>query len=72
VRTGIEELEILRRAYAKQVMAAAGVDDPRVEAAFVAVRREDLLGHSLWSIVRWSRGYGNPRWTLQRVDTDLI
>jgi len=56
VRTGIEELEILRRAYAKQVMAAPGVDDPRVEAAFVAVRREDLLGHSLWSIVRWSRG----------------
>jgi protein-L-isoaspartate(D-aspartate) O-methyltransferase len=38
------ELDIVRRAYAKQVMAAAGVEDPRVEAAFAAVRREDFLG----------------------------
>ena len=31
------ELKIIRRAYAKQVAAAAGVEDPRIEAAFAAV-----------------------------------
>jgi hypothetical protein len=31
------ELKIIRRAYAKQVTAAAGVGDPQVEAAFAAV-----------------------------------
>jgi hypothetical protein len=38
------ELKIIRRAYAKQVKAAAGVGDPQVEAAFAAVAREDFLG----------------------------
>jgi protein-L-isoaspartate(D-aspartate) O-methyltransferase len=50
------ELDIVRRAYAKQVMAAAGIDDQRVEAAYAAVRREDFLGPGPWSIVRRS-GY---------------
>ena len=51
------ELQIVRRAYAKQVMAASGVQNSRVEAAFAAVRREDFLGPGPWAIVRWSRGY---------------
>jgi protein-L-isoaspartate O-methyltransferase len=51
------ELEIIRRAYAKQVMAAAGVVDRRIEAAFAAVKREDFLGRGPWQIVRWGRGY---------------
>src|SRR5438067_9459833 len=34
------ELKIIRRAYAKQVTAAAGVGEPQVEAAFAAVVRE--------------------------------
>jgi hypothetical protein len=38
------ELKIVRRAYAKQVTAAADVGDPRVAAAFAAVAREDFLG----------------------------
>jgi hypothetical protein len=38
------ELKIIRRAFAKLVMAAGGVSDPRVEAAFAAVAREDFLG----------------------------
>jgi hypothetical protein len=38
------ELKIIRRAYGKQVTAAAGVGDPQVEAAFAAVAREDFLG----------------------------
>jgi hypothetical protein len=47
------ELRIIRRAFAKQVMAACGVGDPRVEAAFAAVAREDFLGPGPWQIVRW-------------------
>jgi protein-L-isoaspartate(D-aspartate) O-methyltransferase len=38
------ELAIVRRAYTKQIMAAAGVSDRRVEAAFAAVRSEAFLG----------------------------
>jgi protein-L-isoaspartate(D-aspartate) O-methyltransferase len=51
------ELDIIRRAYAKQVMAAAGVADRRIEAAFATVRREDFLGPGPWQVVRWERGY---------------
>src|SRR5215470_12058869 len=45
-----EELAIVRRAYAKQMLAAFGVTDPRVEAAFAAVRREAHLGPGPWPI----------------------
>jgi protein-L-isoaspartate(D-aspartate) O-methyltransferase len=51
------ELGIVRRAYAKQIMAAAGVRDRRVETAFASVRREDFLGRGPWPILRWGRGY---------------
>src|SRR5437763_12854112 len=56
------KLEIIRQAYAKRVMAAAGVADRRIETAFAAVRREDFVGRGPWQIVRWdnlslSRGY---------------
>jgi protein-L-isoaspartate(D-aspartate) O-methyltransferase len=51
------ELRIVRRAYAKQIMAAAGVADRRVEAAFAAVPREDFLGRGPWQILRWGQGY---------------
>ena len=51
------ELKIIRRAYAKQVTAAASVGDPQVEAAFAAVAREDFLGPGPWHIVRWGGGY---------------
>jgi len=51
------ELKIIRRAYAKQVTAAAGVGDPQVEAAFAAVAREDFLGPGPWHIVRWGGSY---------------
>ena len=51
------KLKIIRQGYAKRVMAAAGVADRRVEAAFAAVRREDFLGSGPWQILRWGRGY---------------
>jgi protein-L-isoaspartate(D-aspartate) O-methyltransferase len=51
------DLDIVRRAYAKQIMASFGVSDRRIEAAFASVKREDFLGRGPWQIVRWSRGY---------------
>jgi protein-L-isoaspartate(D-aspartate) O-methyltransferase len=50
-------LAIIRRAYAQQIMAAAGVADQRVEAAFATVLREHFLGPGRWPILRWGRGY---------------
>src|ERR1700732_5164520 len=38
-------------------MAAGGVRAPRVEAAFAAVTRENLLGPGPWHIARWGGGY---------------
>jgi len=46
------ELVIVRRAYAKQILAAAVVGDERLETAFSVVRREDFLGPGPWQIVR--------------------
>jgi len=46
------ELAIIRRAYAKQILAAARVRDERLEAAFADVRREDYLGPGPWPIPR--------------------
>lgn len=51
------ELDIVRRAFAKQIMAAAGVEDERIEAAFATVPREHFLGPGPWQIIRWFRGY---------------
>jgi len=51
-----EELAIVRRAYAKRMLAALGATDPRVEAAFAAVRREAYLGPGPWPIWYLFRG----------------
>jgi protein-L-isoaspartate(D-aspartate) O-methyltransferase len=51
------ELSIIRAAYAKQILAAAGVDNARLEAAFGATRREDFLEPGPWPILRLFRGY---------------
>lgn len=52
-----EELAIVRRAYAKHVLANAEVEDARVEAAFAAVRREHFLGAGPWPMLRWPHRY---------------
>src|SRR5215470_11543274 len=54
---GATELEVIRRAYAKQVLAAVQVRDPRLEAAFAHVPRENFLGPGPWTIPRWLSGY---------------
>jgi protein-L-isoaspartate(D-aspartate) O-methyltransferase len=51
------ELTVVRRAYARQILAAAGVVDARIEAAYAAVRREDFLGPGPWKIVRGGSHY---------------
>ena len=56
-RTPERELKVVRRAYAKQIMAASGVPYERVAQAFAAVPREQFLGPGPWPILRWSRGY---------------
>jgi hypothetical protein len=55
------EQEIIRRAYAKQIMAVFGVSDRRIEAAFASVKREIFLGRGPWQIIRWGRGYISSR-----------
>src|SRR6185369_16956907 len=51
------ELRIIRAAYARQILAAARVRDPRLEAAFAAVKREDFLGPGPWPVLRWLGQY---------------
>ena len=51
------ELSIIRAAYAKQILAAARVDNASLSAAFSTIRREDFLGPGPWPILRWSGNY---------------
>jgi len=48
-----QELAIIRRAYAKQILAQARVDNSQLEQAFSEVHREDFLGPGPWVIPRW-------------------
>lgn len=51
------ELKIVRAAYAKQILGAVGADNPRLEAAFASVSREDYLRPGPWQIFRWGVAY---------------
>jgi protein-L-isoaspartate(D-aspartate) O-methyltransferase len=61
-----DELRIIRAAYARQILAAARVDDPRLEGAFGTIRREDFLGPGPWPVMRWLGEY------VQTPDTDPV
>ncbi|KQT22673.1 protein-L-isoaspartate O-methyltransferase [Bradyrhizobium sp. Leaf396] len=52
-----DELAIVRRAYARQMLALLGVEDGRIEAAFAAVPRERFLGDPPWTILSPFGGY---------------
>lgn len=54
------ELAVIRRAFAKHVLAAGGVNDAQVEAAFAAVERERYLGPGPWSVLRHSGYVATP------------
>lgn len=52
------ELAVIRRAFAKQILAGARIADPGIEAAYAHVRREDFLGPGPWKAVGgWSDEY---------------
>jgi protein-L-isoaspartate(D-aspartate) O-methyltransferase len=55
--TSEKDLTVVRRAYAKQILAAASVSDHRIEDAFAAVRREAYLGPGPWQVLRFLRKY---------------
>ena len=50
------ELGVIRRAYARQLLATVEIEDPRLESAFAATPREAFLGPGPWEILR-PRGY---------------
>jgi protein-L-isoaspartate(D-aspartate) O-methyltransferase len=63
-----DELRIVRRVYAKQIVHAARVyakqivhaaraSDPRLEDALAALRREDFLPPGPWQVMRFPGGY---------------
>ena len=45
------ELGLVRRAYAKEIVATSGIPDARVETAFAEVRREDFLDPGPWLVI---------------------
>ena len=47
-----DDLALLRLAYAKQVLAIAGVADPALEQALAETERERYLGPGPWQVVR--------------------
>jgi protein-L-isoaspartate(D-aspartate) O-methyltransferase len=55
--TGEAELKAIRRAYARQILAAARVIDPALEKAFAETPREKYLGPGPWPILRFGPGY---------------
>jgi protein-L-isoaspartate(D-aspartate) O-methyltransferase len=62
-----DELRIIRAAYARQILAAARVDnDPHLEAAFGTIHREDFLGPGPWPMLRWLGEY------VQTPDADPV
>jgi protein-L-isoaspartate(D-aspartate) O-methyltransferase len=55
-----QELAIVRRVFAKQVLAADGIREAQLESAFSTVERERYLGPGPWPIVRHSGYLATP------------
>src|SRR5665213_3534099 len=75
--TRARELEIVRRAYAKQVTHAAGSTDPRLEAALAELHREDFVPPGPWELMRFPEGYvrtpdNDPVYLYQDVPVALL
>src|ERR1700704_5560897 len=52
-----DDLQIVRRVYAKQIVHAARASDPRLEKALAELRREDFLTAGPWELMRFPGGY---------------
>lgn len=63
--------EELRRAYAAEICRRAGVRDPRVEAAFAVVPRENFSGPPPWSVAGGFFGAERSR-DLRRLYDDVL
>jgi protein-L-isoaspartate(D-aspartate) O-methyltransferase len=55
---GVADLLAKRHAFAAEVTRRAGVRDPRIEAAFAAVPREDFVGSPPWRVGSGAFGSG--------------
>jgi protein-L-isoaspartate(D-aspartate) O-methyltransferase len=71
------ELQVLRRAYAKQIVHAARASDPRLEKALAELRREDFLSAGPWQLMRFPGGYqitpnDDPVYLYQDVPVAII
>jgi hypothetical protein len=51
------ELQVVRRVYAKQIVHAARASDPRLEKVLAELRREDFLSAGPWQLMRVPGGY---------------
>jgi protein-L-isoaspartate(D-aspartate) O-methyltransferase len=69
---GESELAIVRRAYARQMLAIAGVQNERIEQAFATVRREAFLGTEPWQLVRWPAGPPLPQSDPVAIYQDVV
>jgi protein-L-isoaspartate(D-aspartate) O-methyltransferase len=62
----------LRKAYAARMMRLAGVADPRLEAAYAAVPREDYSGPPPWQVSGGLFGLGGDRDLASLYDDVLV
>jgi protein-L-isoaspartate(D-aspartate) O-methyltransferase len=62
----------LREAYARDIADRAGVADPRVEAAFAAVPREDFSGPPPWFVSGGLFGMSGGRRDLESLYDDVL
>jgi protein-L-isoaspartate(D-aspartate) O-methyltransferase len=63
------DLAEIRSAYASEMAAASGSDDPRIENAFATVPREDFVGPGPWMIMGLSAVLAGERY-VRTLDAD--
>ena len=64
--------QALRKAYAHRIMRLAGVVDPRIEAAFAAVPREDFAGPPPWRVSPGISGLGEGEHDVASLYEDAL
>lgn len=72
-----DELAVLRRAYARQVMFLGRAISPSLEEAYATVPREAYLGPGPWPMLRWPNGYQttpdtDPAWLYSDILVGIV